>query len=683
MPTSIAAAIARQLEADPAETDRVLEDLVQNVRHDVARDGESVVPGLGTFRLFNGTIVFEPDYGLALSVNHRYAGLEPLLVNGSERRRQEEHAPASYAGAVSPGTLPETGPEPDDLSVPSLSIHPEEEVPGQAAPPAEPFQDTEELEREGAAGDTEPFAEEDTDVPPPEDTELVAMAVEPPFEPEISEPEVSEPEYVALPEETEAEPPAAEQPALAAPEDVAEQEEALDEREPADAVPDVLGEFASSRPTVPAIHEEEPEGTDEAEIDEEEEAAWDASFDETGEETLIWAGPEALEEPEAPREPEIRDEEEAPETPQDREMPAEQEAGEAREELRVQEDEAYPEPPALGAQLTSGSPFFEPWPEDLPSLEAEPNAQIFPSNYEEPPAETEPAEAASEELPSVAPEPDDFETWNPEQPEPEPSAEISPYGRYEPEPPVQEPAPEAEVEETSPEPPAPVLEAAETYPADPLTAASAEASEPETPEPEAEERKRSIAGWLIGAVVLIAILAALYLLFIPRQRPVPPATPPVAENTAPAPSTTDTSSASAVMDTAGAAVNQPEPAPPAASPAEEVPSQAETGAPTPSTANISPLRRPGGIDVSAGGVTLVVASTPSRTSADAMARRFRDMGYTTATFYGDYGGVTRYRVGVGQFKDDVSAEAQRDHLPDAFPDDTWLMPIRSDMEIYQ
>lgn len=95
------------------------------------------------------------------------------------------------------------------------------------------------------------------------------------------------------------------------------------------------------------------------------------------------------------------------------------------------------------------------------------------------------------------------------------------------------------------------------------------------------------------------------------------------------------------------------------------------------------MQRPGGIDVNAGGLTLVVASTVSRTSAETVAERFRQQGYTTAIFYGPYGGVTRYRVGVGQFADQRAAETQLENLPDGFPDDAWPMPIRTEMEVYQ
>lgn len=114
MPTSVLDRISKKLQAHPEEVEHALYELISEIRERVEYTGYSVVPDLGVFRLFKGNLVFEPAESLAVSVNFRFAGLEPVIINASPATRQSyrkrdimSHTPAlskkeAEVGPVSP-----------------------------------------------------------------------------------------------------------------------------------------------------------------------------------------------------------------------------------------------------------------------------------------------------------------------------------------------------------------------------------------------------------------------------------------------------------------------------------------------------------------------------------------------------------------------------------------------------
>ena len=94
-------------------------------------------------------------------------------------------------------------------------------------------------------------------------------------------------------------------------------------------------------------------------------------------------------------------------------------------------------------------------------------------------------------------------------------------------------------------------------------------------------------------------------------------------------------------------------------------------------AESTPLRSAEGIDSSRGGYTIVVYSETSSGPAEQTAQRFRNEGYRTGVLQSRDGGVTRYRVGVGQFRSAGEATRARDSLAGKeIPEDAWVYRIR-------
>lgn len=621
MPTSIAITIARHLGADPLETERVLDALVRDIRHDVARDGHAAVPGLGTFRFFDGTIVFEPDEALALAVNHKYAGLEPLLVSGTDIRYSpatvtQEEAITGATPAFGAGTTTRDAqtPHPESGDTPPIAEEHQSETPDAA-----PLDASAPLWPESPDGGIS--AEDEDTAPPPEYTEIVPTGFDPltqealPHEQETdtaaTEPEPLEPEFLSTTPQPDTE----------------------------EKAPDLMADMPPHIPAVPA-------------------------FD-GGDEVLQAEEQDVNEEP-------------ADSTHQD-------EGVETRGQEEIEVHIGYEDFPIPAPDL-SASPFFEPWPEDLPDFSAAPAPGIYTEPEKEPqtseetdsshwhkidpaPAHDQPVEAseAPSETPEAATEPENpAEQADTAEPSASHQPESTGTGIY----PDVPAAAYTDPDDIMPGVVPPVVESTPESEPEPV-ATSANESDWTEHVSEEPEQKRSFTPWLIAAVVVLG--AAMALVFSTSRPDSTPPPTPIAQNDPPPTLPADTSvTSAAAADSVGLPATPPEPV-------------AEPGvsAATQPTENESPLRRSGGIDVNAGGLTLIVASTPSRTSAEAVAERFRQLGYTTAVFYGPYGGVTRYRVGVGQFTDQQAAETQLEDLPDGFPDDAWPMPIRSEMEIYQ
>ena len=88
----------------------------------------------------------------------------------------------------------------------------------------------------------------------------------------------------------------------------------------------------------------------------------------------------------------------------------------------------------------------------------------------------------------------------------------------------------------------------------------------------------------------------------------------------------------------------------------------------------------GGIDRAAGGYALIVGSAISRTQADAVLQDFADRQMPSDVLTStDAEGVTRYRIGLGQFPTLDAADAMRQEMADQLPEGTWILRITSDM----
>ena len=128
----------------------------------------------------------------------------------------------------------------------------------------------------------------------------------------------------------------------------------------------------------------------------------------------------------------------------------------------------------------------------------------------------------------------------------------------------------------------------------------------------------------------------------------------------------------------------PEPVPPpltTTSPSEDttqaatLPPPDTTQAPAEAQPEVPPQRSLGGIDRSAGGWTVIVASETSREAAEEAAQPYLDLGLPVDVLRGVSGGVTRYRVGVGQFASQAEAEAAIERLRDRLPPGAWPLRI--------
>lgn len=184
------------LDADAARD--VLEDWVEHIRHQLRAEGQTTIQGLGVFRRFNGTIVFEPTQELARMVNSRFTGLEDLTVSAGP----EPMPAAALPGEADALELQETEPGEGIVGIYPITPTPEETPPPEP-PAAEP--EASEFAPPAASALPEEHA--------PETTEPAEPTLPEPAAPDEAEPEaeVLPPEPVALDEKaTAAEPDLAE-----------------------------------------------------------------------------------------------------------------------------------------------------------------------------------------------------------------------------------------------------------------------------------------------------------------------------------------------------------------------------------------------------------------------------------------------------------------------------------------
>ena len=188
---------------------------------------------------------------------------------------------------------------------------------------------------------------------------------------------------------------------------------------------------------------------------------------------------------------------------------------------------------------------------------------------------------------------------------------------------------------------------------------------PKLRKPAKAPQRRQVLPWVMVAVAALIIVAAvLYQFGFFSASPTDPTTTPIATQTppteTPAPATTDTPPPTDETE------------PPTETPAETP--QPETPAPTPPAA--------GSIDRAQGGYTLVAASFPDRTVAEAEANRFRqrinDQSIPVDVLQGESGGRVWYRVAIGQVPTLEEANTLLGQLSANLPDRTWITRITAD-----
>jgi hypothetical protein len=186
---------------------------------------------------------------------------------------------------------------------------------------------------------------------------------------------------------------------------------------------------------------------------------------------------------------------------------------------------------------------------------------------------------------------------------------------------------------------------------------------PQDRPPVPPDRKRSGVPWLmIGVIVIIVGIVGLVALFITGDRD-EPRRPAVSEVI---PQTDGDFAADDPDSDEGFEGDDLDDGMPADEPAPEPP-------PPPTAATGDPLFGDS-IDRTQSRYTLVIASLPSQGAAETVMNSWRNRGFRAAVFSETIDGVTRYRVGVGQFDTIANADAARSegNVAADLPEGTWV-----------
>lgn len=94
-----------------------------------------------------------------------------------------------------------------------------------------------------------------------------------------------------------------------------------------------------------------------------------------------------------------------------------------------------------------------------------------------------------------------------------------------------------------------------------------------------------------------------------------------------------------------------------------------------------PSWQPGGIDLSAGGWSIIVSSKPTRAEAETIAAGIAEglgeSSHAVDVIASTVNGQTRYRVAVGQFRTSTQTTREIRRLGDQLPDGSWALPLNS------
>lgn len=171
-----------------------------------------------------------------------------------------------------------------------------------------------------------------------------------------------------------------------------------------------------------------------------------------------------------------------------------------------------------------------------------------------------------------------------------------------------------------------------------------------------------------GVIVLVAAAAIVYFSLQPAKVTGPEATAQTEQPAETAGGADEATGGTATSDDPAADPGETPAGADAGEDAETAPSEAEVES--------TPLRSPDGIDTAAGGYTIVVFSETTQSSASEVVQRYREQGFRSDVVSSEEGGVTRYRVAVGQFETLEEAVDARNQLAGReLPQDAWVLAL--------
>ncbi|BBM69835.1 SPOR domain-containing protein [Rhodothermus marinus] len=173
MPASLIQQLAERLGCTPEAAEAALRQYVARIQEQLEREGRASLPGLGLLVRSEEGLRFEPDASLAQAVNHRFAGLEPVVVEppSAQAYRKTEVVPPEgeeteaskeleTAEEVSTSPFYEVEPETPRVEVPPPTESPEEVEEAasavEEAPTTPPPEPEPEPEPEASAESAEP-----------------------------------------------------------------------------------------------------------------------------------------------------------------------------------------------------------------------------------------------------------------------------------------------------------------------------------------------------------------------------------------------------------------------------------------------------------------------------------------------------------------------------------------------
>lgn len=168
--------------------------------------------------------------------------------------------------------------------------------------------------------------------------------------------------------------------------------------------------------------------------------------------------------------------------------------------------------------------------------------------------------------------------------------------------------------------------------------------------------RASIWFYVLPILAMAFLLMAIYWAQTRQRTPRPVAQPPAVATEPGNPDATSGESASAVDGTTdGVDEATPEPA--------------------------EPSWQPGGIDLAAGGWSIIVSSKPTRSEAETIAAQIAeglsDTPHAVDVIESTVNGQTRYRVAVGQFRTSTQTQREINRLGAQLPDGSWALPLNS------
>ncbi len=165
--------IAERFNINPEEAHKLLSEWVAGLKDNLDRDGSVKIEKFGTFLKDESRVTFEPSEELALEVNHKYAGMEPIEIlpayrkgaagesRKADEQDQQEESEQKEENLIAPGGKEdEDSDTPDELSTSRETTQDQAEVDDQAALKDEEETADDEVSEESDESD-DPFSEFD------------------------------------------------------------------------------------------------------------------------------------------------------------------------------------------------------------------------------------------------------------------------------------------------------------------------------------------------------------------------------------------------------------------------------------------------------------------------------------------------------------------------------------------